>query len=87
MTEKLAIIAAIGGLMAVVYGMCMHSTPRKGWLYVVETLCAGAVLCCLCQAALRPFGIRIAQSPLAALSAGSLGFPGIALASVLAFWP
>ena len=87
MTEKLIIIAAFGGFVWIVYGMCMRSTPRKGVMRVIETLCLGIILCYLCQAALNPLGIKIAQSPLAALSAGFLGLPGVAFSSVLAVWP
>ena len=87
MMDKLLLIASFSGMMAVVYALCMRATPRKGWLHAVETLCMGVILCYLCQAALQPFGVRIAQSPLAALSAGCFGFPGVAFSSVLAAWP
>ena len=87
MMDKLILIASFAGIMAMVYLLCMHSTPRKGWLRAAETLCLGIILCYLCQAALRPLGIQIAQSPLAALSAGYLGLPGVALSSALALWP
>ena len=87
MADKLILIASFSSVMTILYTLCMRATPRKGWLRAMETLCVGIVLCYLCQAALQPFGIRIAQSPLAALSAGFWGLPGVALSSALAVWP
>ena len=85
--DKLILIASFAGVMGGVYALCMRATPRKGWLRVTEKICLGIILCYLCHTALRPLGIQIVQSPLAALSAGYWGFPGVLLSSALAVWP
>jgi len=87
MADKLLIIGVFGSIMAAVYGLCMCSTPKKGWLRITETICTGIILCYLCQIAAKPFGLQIAQSPLAALSAGYWGIPGAALCTFLTLWP
>lgn len=87
MNTKLLIIGAFGALLAMVYVLCMRSVPGKGWMLIMEKLCMGIILCYLCQLAVRPWGLSIAQSPLAALSAGYWGIPGMALSTFLAHWP
>lgn len=87
MLLRIWVILLFGALMAAVCFWCMHSTPQRGLLRILERLCIGLILCYLCQLLLRPFGIRIAQSPLAALSAGYLGLPGVALGAFLAGMP
>ena len=87
MTDKLYLITSMGTLTATLYFLAMRTTPGRGMMRLIERLCAGAALCWLCHALLGPLGFKAAQSPLAALSAGYLGLPGVALASVLAYWP
>lgn len=87
MQQRFLIILGFGLLLGVLYLLCMRATPGRGLCRMVEKLCIGIVLCYLCQVVLRPFGVRIAQSPLAALSAGYLGLPGVALCSILASMP
>ena len=87
MMDKLWLIASFGGMTGLMYFLSMISVPRRGWMRVVERICGGIILCWLCSALLSPFGIRVAQSPLAAMSAGYLGLPGVALSSFLAFAP
>ena len=87
MIDKLTLIAGFGGMMGAVYWLAMRAAPGRGWLRLMERLCAGIILCYLCHLMLKPLGFTAAQSPLAALSAGYLGLPGVALASVLAYWP
>ncbi len=87
MLDRLTLIASLGGIAASVYAFAMCTTPQKGVMRIVERMCAGLVLCWLCHAVLAPLGLNIAQSPLAALAAGYWGLPGVALASVLAYWP
>lgn len=87
MLLRIWVILLFGALMAVVCFWCMHATPQRGLLRMLERLCIGLILCYLCQLVLRPFDIQIAQSPLAALSAGYLGLPGVALGAFLAGMP
>jgi len=87
MTDKLYLITCMGTLTAALTFFAVRTTPGKGVMRLIERVCAGAALCWLCHTLLRPFGFEAAQSPLAALSAGYLGLPGVALASVLAHWP
>ena len=87
MMDKLYLIASMGSLTTAIYFLAMRTTPGKGLMRVIERVCAGATLCWLCHLLLEPLGFQVAQSPLAALSAGYLGFPGVALAAVLAHWP
>ena len=87
MMDKLTILAGFSGGMWLMYLLTMRSTPGKGWLKWTERLCGGIILCFLCSLALYPFGIRIAQSPLTAASAGFFGLPGAALGTFLALWP
>ena len=87
MQQRFLIILGFGLFLGVLYLLCMRSTPGKGLCRAAEKLCIGIILCYLCQMVLRPFGIQIAQSPLAALSAGYLGLPGVALCSILASMP
>ena len=87
MTDKLWLIAGSGGLIAAVYLFAIQTEPGKGLMRLIERVCLGAALCWLCHTLLKPLGVQIAQSPLAALSAGYLGLPGVALVSVLANWP
>ncbi len=83
MADRLLIIAGFGGMMAVLYVLCMRSAPRKGFSRVLETLCAGVILCYLCQLCAGPFGIHVPQGPVSAAFAGALGLPGAALATLL----
>ena len=87
MTDKLYLITSIGSLTAAITFLAVRATPGKGLMRLIERVCAGAALCWLCHTLFRPLGFETAQSPLAALSAGWLGLPGVALASVLAHWP
>lgn len=87
MADKLYLIASMGSLTATLYFLAVRTTPGKGLMRIIERVCMGAALCWLCHAVLTPFGFEVAQSPLAALSAGYLGIPGVALATVLAHWP
>ncbi len=87
MFPRLALILSLGGITGAIYALAMCATPNKGIMRVIERVCGGVVLCWLCQTVLSPFGVQVAQSPLAAVSAGYWGLPGIALASVLAYWP
>ena len=87
MTNKLIVIGTFAVIMAAIYMLCMCAVPRKGWLRLAERLCMGIILCYLCQLAAKPLGLAIAQSPLAALSAGCWGLPGVALSTFLAYWP
>ena len=82
-----SLIGLLGGCVALVYGISMRATPRRGLLRVAERICLGMILCYLCHVALSPFGLHIAQGPLSALSAGYLGLPGVALATVFSMWP
>lgn len=85
--DKLTIITGFAALIAPVYWMAMHSTPHRGALKLLEKLCLGITLCYCCQWLLDPFGVPVAQGPVAALSAGYLGIPGAALSTFLAVWP
>ena len=87
MLDKLYLTASIGTLATAVYFLAMQTTPGRGVMRLIEKVCAGAALCWLCHLLLNPIGFQVAQSPLAALSAGYLGLPGVALAAVLAHWP
>lgn len=87
MTDKLYLIASMGSVTTAVYFLAMRTTPGKGIMRVIEKICSGAALCWLCHVLLEPYGFQVVQSPLAALSAGYLGLPGVALAAVLAHWP
>lgn len=87
MINRLIIIGGFALVALPVYGLAMHSTPRKGLLLWVEKMCMGIVLCYLCQIILRPFGVPAAQGPFAALTSGWLGIPGAALATFLSLWP
>lgn len=87
MADRLFIIIGFGLFLTVVYALCMRSTPRRGYMRVIERMCAGIILCYLCGLLLRPFGIELSQSPLSALAAGYLGLPGAALGAFLTIWP
>ena len=87
MMDKLTLIAGFGGMMGVVHWLAMRAAPGKGWLRLMERLCAGIILCYLCSLMLKPLGFTVAQSPLAALSAGYWGIPGAALCTFLTLWP
>lgn len=87
MLLRIWVILLFALFLALVYCLCMHATPGKGLMHVLERVCVGMILCYLCQLVLRPFGIQVAQSPLAALSAGYLGLPGAALSAFLAGIP
>ena len=87
MQEKLTLILCTAGVVALVYLIAIGTCPGKGIIKLAERICAGAALCWLMNLVLSPIGIQIAQSPLAALSAGLLGIPGAAFASLLAGWP
>lgn len=87
MVDKLALIVFFSGMLSTVYALSMCAVPRKGWMRMMETICTGIILCYLCQLAASPFGLKIAQSPLASLSAGFWGIPGAALSTFIALWP
>ncbi|MBP3646685.1 MAG: pro-sigmaK processing inhibitor BofA family protein [Clostridia bacterium] len=87
MADKLYLIASMSSLTAAIYFLAMRTTPGRGIMRMIERVCMGAALCWLCHTLLSPLGFEIAQSPLAALSAGYLGLPGVALAAVIAHWP
>lgn len=87
MANRLMIIAEFSGLLATLWMVCMHATPRKGVLHVMERMCSGMVLCYLCALALGLFGLRGPQGPVSALCAGYLGLPGAALSAAMALWP
>lgn len=87
MLLRIWVILLFAVFLGLVYCWCMNATPGKGLMHVLERVCAGMILCYLCQLVLRTFGIQIAQSPLAALSAGYLGLPGAALGAFLAGMP
>ena len=87
MLTKCLILAGTAVFIAAVYALTMYAVPGKGWLRLAENLCCGIILCYLCGLLLYPFGIQIANSPLAAFAAGCWGLPGTALAAFLANWP
>ena len=87
MTDRLWLILGFACGMLALYLACMRSTPRRGMTRVMERVCAGVVLFYLCSAALKLCGVSLAQSPLAAVSAGYLGLPGAALAALAQLWP
>ena len=87
MTDRLMALVMVAAALGVSYPLCMRSTPRRGLMRVAERLCAGIVLCYLCYLGLSPLGVRFPQSPLAALSAGFLGLPGLALAAFVSWLP
>ena len=87
MADKLWLIGGTGSFIWMIYALSIRTEPGHGIMRLIERVCAGAAICWLCHALLQPFGLKAAQSPLAALSAGYLGLPGAALASVLAYWP
>lgn len=87
MLPKLTVILLFAGLMAAVFFFCMRATPRRGYMRVIERVCMGIILCYLCGLALAPFGIRLAQGPISAASAGYFGLPGVALGVISGLWP
>ena len=87
MMEKLQVIAFFAIIAGGMYLLSLLAHPGKGWLHAAETICTGAILCRICGVIGQALGIQIAQSPLAALSAGLLGLPGVALCTVLSRWP
>lgn len=87
MAQRLAMIAVFGGCIALVWFLCMRTTPRKGFMRVVEHMCCGAILCYLCALGLSLFGLAGPQGPLSALCAGYLGIPGVALSAFMTLWP
>jgi len=87
MLNKCLILAGAAILIGIIYVLSMHAVPGKGWLHATERLCSGIILCFLCSLLLRPFGIQMTNSPLAAFAAGCWGLPGAALAAFLASWP
>lgn len=87
MYNKAIIVACFAGLLAAVYLFCMHSTPRRGAMRVIERVFAGVILCYLCRLVLTPLGLALPQGPVAAFLAGYLGLPGAALAAWLHLAP
>jgi len=87
MLDKLTIIAGFAALVSPIYLMAMRSTPHRGVLKLLEKLCLGIILCYCCQMLLQPFGVPVAQGPIASLSAGYLGLPGAALSTFFTLWP
>ena len=87
MVDKLWVVGIFGSISGSLLWLSMTAQPNKGFMRIIEGICSGAVLCWLCGLMGRLLGINIAQSPLAALSAGFLGLPGVALSTVLALWP
>ncbi len=87
MLQRVEIIFGFALLLGALYLGCMRATPRRGFMRVLERACAGIILCFLCHWLLRPLGITLVQSPLAALSAGYLGLPGVALCAILSGMP
>ena len=87
MADKWMMIAGTCGVIGAVWVLAMRAVPGKGWLGIAEKLCAGIILCFLMSLVLRPMGLEMKNSPLAAMAAGWLGLPGAALAAFLAYWP
>ena len=87
MTDRLQLIVCTAIFVGTVSWIAMHTEPGKGIIKLMERIMAGAVVCWLLGVLLAPLGIEVAQSPLAAVSAGFWGIPGAALASLLACWP
>ncbi|MEG0048170.1 MAG: pro-sigmaK processing inhibitor BofA family protein [Clostridia bacterium] len=79
MLPKLTCIMGFTALMAVVYFFSMRATPRKGFMCVLERVCAGVILLYLCSVLLEPLGVPVVQGPVWAVTAGFLGVPGVAL--------
>lgn len=87
MMDRLLLIALFGGAVALVCGISMLSTPRRGWTNVLEHAAAGAALCFLCHMLLSSAGLSIPLNPFSALCAGYLGLPGVALSTFLSLCP
>lgn len=87
MFDRLFLTAAFAAGVALVYGISMLSTPHRGIMKVLERTAVGAAVCFVCYWVLYPFGIRIEQTPFAALCAGYLGLPGIAFSTFVSLWP
>ena len=87
MADKLHIISLFAGVCTMVYALSMGSVPGRGYMKVIERVCMGAMLCWVCSALLKPFGIHIAQGPFTALAAGFWGLPGVALSAFVGLGP
>ena len=87
MAERLTIIALFGILIGLVWFFSLRSTPRKGFMRVVERTCCVIILCYLSGIGLQLFGLSGPQGPISALFAGYLGIPGAALSAFVALWP
>lgn len=87
MLDRLLLIGIFAGGVALVYGISMLATPYRGLMKVLDRAAAGAALCFLCHVLLYPLGIKIVQTPFAALCAGYLGLPGVAFSTFVSLWP
>lgn len=87
MLARLEIITVFGLIMGGVCVWCLRTAPRRGLMRALECVCAGIILFYLASVALMPLGLRLPQSPLAAVSSGLLGLPGAALAAITQLMP
>ncbi len=87
MLEKLSITCVLASGVAMIYAMSMLATPHRGIMKVVERTAAGVGVCFLCYVLLYPLGVKISQTPFAALCAGYLGLPGVAFSTFVSLWP
>ena len=87
MIDRLLLTGLLAGTVILVYGLSMVATPHRGMMKLLERTAVGAAVCFLCHAFLSPLGVKIAQTPFAALCAGYLGLPGVAFSTFVSLWP
>ena len=87
MLDRLLLTGIFASGVALVYALSMLATPHRGLMKVLERTAAGAALCFVCYLLLYPLGVKIAQTPFAALCAGYLGLPGVAFSTFVSFLP
>ena len=87
MKEKFVLMAGFALVVSLVWLAAIHTTPGKGLHRFMEKTVRGMLICMACHVLLLPFGIRLAQTPAAAIMAGYMGLPGIALCTFLSLWP
>lgn len=87
MMDRLLLIGLFAATVGFVYAISMFTTPHRGMMKVVERTAAGAAICFACYLLLYPFGIKLAQTPFAALCAGYLGLPGVAFSAFVSGLP
>ena len=87
MLDRLMMIAGFGGVISLLYGISMLSTPGRGFTRILERAAVGMILCFACYALLLPFGISVPQNPISALLAGYLGLPGVAFSAFVSLLP